>query len=353
MRPDIGRHSSISDRAMPWSGARSNGSQTMRHGTRGGRKRREQHEGASSVPFRCHGASDEVETRVGHQGAASRRPGLCDVVGTDHLGDQFAPLLALLSAVEATRSLRVGSFVLANDFRSPVLLAKEVATLDVLSGGRFELGLGAGWWKREYEQAGIAFDPASVRVSRMEEALQILKGLLANDPLTFSGRHYTVSHLNGLPKPIQRPHPPLLIGGGGKRVVSFAAREAGIVGLDVKARADGSGLDWTTATAAATLQKVEWIRQAAGNRFNELELNLISYAVVVTNDRQQAVQQLTRRWEVSEEQVIGMPHCLVGTVEQISDVLRERREQYGISYIVVPERSMEVFAPVVSHLTGT
>lgn len=279
--------------------------------------------------------------------------GYATLLVQDHFGDQFAPLLALLLAVEATSTLRVGSFVLDNDFRYPVLLAKEVATLDVLSGGRFELGLGAGWWKREYEQAGIAFDPARLRVSRMEEALQILKGLFADDPLTFSGRHYTVSHLNGLPKPIQRPHPPLLIGGGGKRVLSIAAREASIVGIDVKARADGSGLDWTTATAAATLQKVEWIRQAAGNRFNELELNLMTYAVVVTDHREQAVQQLVRRWEMTEEQVLEMPHCLVGTVEQISDVLRQRREHYDISYIVVPERSMEAFAPVVSRLTGT
>ena len=279
--------------------------------------------------------------------------GYATLLVQDHLGDQFAPLLALLMVVEATSTLRGGSFVLDNDFRYPVLLAKEVATLDVLSGGRFELGLGAGWWQPEYEQAGIAFDPASIRVSRMEEALQILKGLFADDPLTFSGHHYTVSHLNGLPKPIQRPHPPLLIGGGGKRVLSIAAREASIVGIDVKARADGKGLDWTTATAAATLQKVEWIRQAAGNRFNELELNLMTYAVVVTDHREQAVQQLASRWEMTEKQVLEMPHCLVGTVEQISDALRQRREHYGISYIVVPERSMEAFAPVVSRLTGT
>src|SRR6266568_4197945 len=157
----------------------------------------------------------------------------------DHLGDQFAPVPALLAAAEATHTLRIGSFVFDNDFRHPVMLAREAATLDLLSGGRFELGLGAGWNRSEYEQAGIPYDSPGVRVSRMEEALHIIKGLLADGPVNFSGKYYTVTDLEGHPKPVQRPHPPILIGGGGKRLLSIAAREATTVGFTPTFRAVG------------------------------------------------------------------------------------------------------------------
>src|SRR5438876_677403 len=163
----------------------------------------------------------------------------------DHLGDQLSPIPALVAAADATSTLRIGSLVFDNDFRHPVMLAKEAATLDVLSGGRFELGIGAGWLRSEYEQAGIPYDPPGVRVGRMEEALQIIKGLFADRPVTFSGTYYKVSALEGQPKPVQRPHPPILIGGGGKRILSIAAREATIVGFLPIVRPDGSGPDLT------------------------------------------------------------------------------------------------------------
>ena len=270
----------------------------------------------------------------------------------DHLEDQLAAVPALVAAAEATSSIRLGSSVFDNDFRHPVMLAKEAATIDLLFGGRFELGIGAGWAQSEYEQAGIPFDAGSIRVSRLEEALHIIKGLFAGEPLNFSGKYYTVTNLEGFPKPIQRPHPPIFVGGGGKRILSIAAREANIVGFGPRTRADGSGLDTTDATAEATERKVAWVRQAAGERFNELELNAIVFTVVVTDQRKQASEQLTQRFQMTTQQVLEMPHCLVGTADQITEDLLYRREKYGISYISVFDESMEAFAPVVARLVG-
>ena len=270
----------------------------------------------------------------------------------DHLEDQLAAVPALVAAAEATTSIRLGSSVFDNDFRHPVMLAKEAATIDLLSGGRFELGIGAGWAQSEYEQAGIPFDAGSIRVSRLEEALHIIKGLFAGEPLNFSGKYYTVTSLEGFPKPIQRPNPPIFVGGGSKRILSIAAREANIVGFGPRTRADGSGLDTTDATAEATERKVAWVRQAAGERFNELELNAIVFTVVVTDQRKQASEQLTQRFQMTTQQVLEMPHCLVGTADQITEDLLYRREKYGISYISVFAESMETFAPVVARLAG-
>lgn len=272
----------------------------------------------------------------------------------DHFGEQFAPIPALMAVVEVTNSIRVGSFVFDNDFRHPARLAKEAATIDVLSGGRFELGLGAGWWGAEYEQAGISFESPGVRVSRLEEAIHVIKGLFAQQPVSFSGNHYTVTNLNGHPKPVQKPHPPVLIGGGGKRLLSLAAREADIVSIGPKVRADGSGLDVTNALPEATTQKIAWLRQAAADRFEKLELNVIVFETVVTNDPKQAAQRTAERIGngIPWEQVLEIPHWLIGTVEQMSEALQERRERYGISYIAIFEESMEAFAPVIARLAG-
>ena len=270
----------------------------------------------------------------------------------DHLEDQLAAVPALVAAAEATSSIRIGSSVFDNDFRHPVMLAKEAATIDLLSGGRFELGIGAGWAQPEYKQAGISFDVGSIRVNRLEEALHIIKGLFAAEPLNFSGKYYTVTNLEGFPKPIQRPHPPIFVGGGSKRILSIAAREANIVGFGPKSRADGSGLDVTDATAEATERKVAWVRQAAGERFKELELNAIVFTVMVTDNRQQASEHLTQRFQMTAQQILEMPHCLVGTVDQITEDLLYRREKFGISYVSIFEESIEAFAPVVARLVG-
>ena len=275
------------------------------------------------------------------------------LVVPDHFRDHLAPVPALTAAALATTRLRVGSLVFSNDFRHPAVLAKEAATIDVLSGGRFELGLGAGWLREEYDQTGIRFDAPGTRVGRLEEAVTIIKGLLAGERVTFAGRHYAIADLEGRPTPVQRPHPPIAIGGGGRRTLSLAAREASIVGLVPRARRDGSGLDLNDLSDAATREKLEWVRSAAGARFDSLEINALIQAVAVAGQRMAAADQLASRFKVGRDVVLETAYVAVGTIDEICETLRQRRERYGISYLTVFERDMEAFAPVVARLAGT
>lgn len=279
--------------------------------------------------------------------------GYSTLVVPDHFRDHLAPVPALTAAALATTRLRVGSLVFSNDFRHPAVLAKEAATIDVLSGGRFELGLGAGWLRAEYDQAGIPFDAPGTRVERLEEAVTIIKGLLAGERVTFAGRHYTIADLEGRPTPVQRPHPPIAIGGGGRRTLTLAAREASIIGLVPRARRDGSGLDLTDLSDAATREKLEWIRAAAGDRFDSIEIHALIQAVAIAERRTAPADDLASRFKVARDVVLETVYVLLGTVEEICETLRQRRERYGISYLTVFERDMEAFAPVVERLAGT
>ncbi|HEX9987582.1 MAG TPA: TIGR03621 family F420-dependent LLM class oxidoreductase [Chloroflexia bacterium] len=269
----------------------------------------------------------------------------------DHFGNQLSPAPALATVACATSTLRIGSHVYDNDFRHPALLAKEALTLDLISDGRFELGIGAGWMRPEYEQTGIPFDEPAVRVGRLEEAVQIIKSLFGEEPVTFSGKHYNINGLKGYPPPIQRPHPPLLIGGGGKRMLTLAGREANIVALAPKALPDGS-LETKSLTASATARKVAWIRQSAGERLDDLEINTLLQAVQVTADREGATARFVADWGLTPEEVLGSPHLLIGDIEQITEDLQSRREQFGISYVVVFEANMQALAPIVARLAG-
>ena len=272
--------------------------------------------------------------------------------GSNH---QLAPVPALMAAADATNVLRVGSLVFSNDYRHPVLLAKEAATLDVLSGGRFELGLGAGWLKNEYEQIGLSFNTSGIRVERMQEALQVLKGLFTENPFTFTGKHYSITNLESFPKPLQKPHPPLLVGAGGKRMLSIAAQEADIIGILPIALTNGTISDNPTERLAGTIaQKVEWVRQAAGERFDEIELSII-VSLYITEHRQQKAEQIMREREwgnLAIQDVLDMPSILIGSVEEIVEKLHTLREQYGLSYFVIPDSSIDAFAPVVAQLAG-
>ena len=290
--------------------------------------------------------------------------GYSTLVTGDHLAfGLLSPGPALMAAADATTTLRLGTHVLANDFRNPVMLAHEIATLDLLSGGRVEFGIGAGWYHGDYEAAGIPFDAAGTRVQRLEEAVAVIKGLFGDEPVTFHGDHYQVQDLNLRPKPLQRPHPPIYIGGGGKRMLSLAGREATIAGLGNLSTRDGQ-MDYALSTAEGTAQKVAWIREAAGNRFEEIELHQLFNKVVVTDNRRRASEDVVR-WladfppEIvintarSAEEVLVAPYLLVGSVDQIVADLQERREHLGISYITVAEEYMDVFSPVVARLAGT
>lgn len=266
---------------------------------------------------------------------------------------QLAPIAALMAAADATKELRVGSLVFSNDYRHPALLAKEAATLDLLSGGRFELGIGAGWLRSEYEQTGMPFDPPGMRVERMQEALHILKGLFAEEPFTFTGKHYTITHLESLPKPLQKPHPPLLIGAGGKRMLSIAAREADIIGILPIALTSGTISGEPAERSAETVaQKVEWIRQAAGERFDEIELSMI-VSVEMTHNWRQSAERIVRErgWGgISAEQVMEMPSMLIGSKDQIVEKIQLLRERYAFSYFIISDESLETFAPIAAQL---
>jgi len=272
----------------------------------------------------------------------------------DFFGDQYAPVPALMAAAGVTTTLRLGTMVIDNDYRHPLLLAKEAATLDVLSGGRFELGIGAGWLRTEYEQAGLPFDRAGVRIDRLEEAIQVIKAVWADEPATFAGQHYCMTGVNGVPKPLQRPNPPLLIGGGKERMLKLAGREADIVGILTSDVSSGSLVsEIKERTPAAVMQKVEWIRQGAGARFEQIKLSLIP-TVIFTDDRLGETKALIQQqgWDVTAEEVWQMPSVLIGSIAQMVEDLQARREHYGFSYYVVSDEMMERFAPVVAQLNA-
>ena len=272
----------------------------------------------------------------------------------DHLDDQLAPVAALMAAADATTTLRIGSMVFANDYRHPVVLAKEAATIDVLSGGRFEFGLGAGWMAEDYRTAGIPMDRAGVRIERLEEALQIITALWDDGPVDFTGTHYRIDGLEGLPKPAQRPRPPIVIGGGGPKVLGLAARYADIVALNPNLRAGVIDAQaGPSATAEATEAKIAHIREQAGERFDQLELQTRIHLAIVTDDRDSIFEVFADGFGVTPEQARETPHALVGTVEQIVDDLVERRERFGISTIGLSASALDDLAPVIARLAGT
>jgi probable F420-dependent oxidoreductase len=274
---------------------------------------------------------------------------------SDHFGARPAIAPALVLAAEATTRLRVGSFVYDNDFRHPALLAQEVATCDLLTEGRFDFGIGAGWLKSEYDAAGLRFDAGGTRVDRLTEAVQLIKLLLTGEPVTFAGRHYQAKELTAGFKTVQKPHPRLTIGGGGRRLLTLAAREADAVSLMPRSRADGSGLDLADATEVAFTEKLSWIKQAAGARFATLELNTLVQAVTITDDRESAARELWDKWKQPAEDrpaedLLASPLVLIGSVEEIAATVERRRAQLGISSVTVFEKDLESFARVIERI---
>lgn len=282
--------------------------------------------------------------------------GYSTITVPDHFPDRLATVPALMAAADATETLRVASWVFCNDFRHPALLYKEAATIDLLSDGRFELGIGAGWLKSEYEMTNIPFDPPGVRVSRLEETVRIIQGLATGDPFQFTGEHYRIDGLAGAPLPVQKPHPPIYLGGGGKRLLTFAAREADIVGYCVKAL-PGGGLDHLEMRADALERKVEWVDAAAAGSSCDPERNMLIYVLEVTDTRRAAAERIARRFPgLTADDLLSSPHALIGTPDQMAENIRERRASYGISYIVINtgnEDHIDQFAPIVALLSGT
>jgi probable F420-dependent oxidoreductase len=272
----------------------------------------------------------------------------------DHLNDQLGPIAALMAAADATTTLRVGSLVFDNDYRHPVVLAKEAATIDLLSDGRFDLGLGAGWLVSDYEAAGIPYDSPGTRIERMEEGLQIIKALMAGGKYSFQGKHYQISEMEGYPLPVQKPHPLIVIGGGGRRMLQLAAREADIVNINFDLRAGRAGRDAArTGLAEATDEKLAWVREAAGDRLKDIELSVYIFMANITDDGESVAAMMAPSIGSEPREVLEIPHFLIGTVDEVAEHLRRRRDRYGISFVIIPGDVAESFAPVVERLAGT
>lgn len=271
---------------------------------------------------------------------------------TDHLSRQLAPTAALAAAAAVTRRLRIGPYVLANDFRHPLIVAREAATLDRLSGGRLDLGLGAGWKPSDYRQLGIAYDRPAVRIDRLQESLAIIRRLLAGEVLTHHGRHYHLERARVQPSPIQRPHPPIMLGGGGPRMLRIAAREAEIVSFVPQFSRAGRPM-MRHATESALADRVAAVRAAAGSRFEELELNVFVGDAGVIGGPQPLSTSIGALLKSAAPAVAGgSPYLLYGTIDQLRERMLKRRDRIGISSYGIPARAMESFAPLVAALAG-
>ena len=276
----------------------------------------------------------------------------------DHYLEVLSPVVALQCVADATEKLRVGTFVIANDYRHPAELAKQFATLDVLSGGRAEIGIGSGYAKNEYDALGLDYDTAGVRIERLDEAVRIIRRLLDGEKLTFAGKHYRITDYENHPKPVQA-HVPIMVGGGGRKVLSLAGREADIVGFAASGAGFG-GDPFASGTWEATVEKIGWIKEAAGERFDQLELN--SYSSIwphkITDDplgeaakHLDAVRARFPSLSITPEQLVESPHAFVGSVDFIVEKFQRMRAELGISYFMLFDP--DTLAPVVERLAGT
>ncbi len=272
----------------------------------------------------------------------------------DHLDDQWAPMVALTVAAEATTTLRVGTLVLDNDFRHPVVLAKEAATLDVVSGGRFELGMGAGWMTTDYRQSGIVMDKPSVRVARLGESLEIMRAMWQSGRATFEGDHYSVTEAIGSPAPVSPGGPPLVIGGGSKRILTLAGQYARTVSIVPSLAAGYVGPEVAAESVVEKYSdRVRWAREAAGERAGDLEFQCWTVAVQVVPNADEVLESLAPLFNLTPDQLRAAPVALIGTAGEITETLRKRREELGFSNIVVHEAEMDALAPVIAELAGT
>ena len=308
-----------------------------------------------SRPFRFAFSLDGLDgpDEIAARARRAEDMGYSAVVMTDHFDDRHGPLVAMTAVALATTSLRVGTLVLANDYRHPAVLAKELASLDQISGGRLEIGIGAGWMASDYEQAGIGFDRPGVRIERLDEAVTVLEGCFGEALFDFEGEHYKIAGLDSQPKPVQKPRPPLLMAGGGHRMLALAARRADIVGVNPSLHS--GAIDehaGPTATAEATDHKLAVVRDAAGERFGSIELQTRVHLAVLTDDAHALATAAAPAFGITAEQALASPHALVGTVDECVAAIEGWRERWGISYISLTGDAAEAMAPIVERLAG-
>jgi probable F420-dependent oxidoreductase len=296
-----------------------------------------------------HGPSGEAWLEMARK---AERDGFAVLSMPDHFTEQFAPLVALSAAAAVTKSIRFSMFVLANDMRHPGMLAKEAATLDVISNGRLELGVGAGWTKTEYDALGVPFDKPSIRIERLGESVKILRGAFTGEPVSFSGKHYRVTELSIKTRPVQK-RLPILLGGGGPKMLSLAAREADIIGI---ASDSSKRFSMTAPLGGFALDKVKeqagWVREAAGARYDSLELNIRILGVEVMADRDAAARKLAAQLNVPAEDLLDSPFVFLGTLEQIESQMKRMRDVLGVSYYTISQRHAEPLLPLVARITG-
>lgn len=272
---------------------------------------------------------------------------------TNHPIQSLAAIPAMAYAAAVTDTIKIGCRVFCIDYHEPVVLAKEAMTIDLLSGGRLELGLGAGWLADEYKAIGLEMDSPGKRISRLEDIIEGIKAYAAEGPLSISNNTINWQEFDGVPKPVQTPHPPIMIGGGSPRILRLAGREADIVSLNFNNRAGVIGPDGVkTSTAEKTLAKVNWIKEGAGDRFSDIEIEIGAYFTFVMDDAAPVMANFAQMFGLSEDEMSEHPHALFGDVSSICDELERRRDAFGISYITVGEDAMQAFAPVVSNLAG-
>ena len=284
--------------------------------------------------------------------------GYHSLVLPDHLLGQLSPVVTMATVAAATSTLRMSAFVMNNDLRHPAVLAQDLASIDVLSGGRLDVAIGAGWNKPEYDAIGMTFDPAPIRQARLAESITVLKGLFAGSPFSFTGEYYTISDYAAAPVPLQRPHPPFFIGGGGRRTLSLAGREADIVGLAPRILAAGT-VDAASLTLAATREKIDWVRDAAGDRFESLEFNIYPsiWPVTVTDDlrgeARRVIDALRSRTgvDLTTDDVIDSPHLFIGSIDRLVEKFLQLREELGVSSIMLG--TIDELTPVLERLTGS
>jgi probable F420-dependent oxidoreductase len=311
-------------------------------------------------PFRfLADAFDAASAReLGERARAAEAMGVTAFVLPDHLVPQLAPIPYLATIAALTERLRISAFVHNNDLRHPAVLAQELATLDVLSGGRLDVAIGAGWNEPEYRAIGLSFDPIHVRQARLAEAIAVLKGCFGEGAFSFAGEHYTITDYDAYPKPIQQPHPPIFIGGGGRATLTLAGREANIVGLAPRILS-GQRPDPRSITWAATAEKIGWVREAAGERFDDLEFNVYptQWPIVVTDDlrgeARRFIESMAERTgiELTEQEVIDSPHVYIGSIDRFVEKFSELRERLGINSFLVG--GLDELGPVVERLAGT
>lgn len=279
--------------------------------------------------------------------------GFSSLTMPDHFTDQLAPVPALMSAADATTKLRIGALVWDNDYKHPVVLAKELATMDLLSDGRLEIGIGAGWMISDYEQSGMVYDRPGVRIDRFVEGLSIIRSAMTGEKFSFSGAHYKVTDYTSAPLPVQRPCPPILIGGGGKRVLTLAAKLADIVGINPSLK-DGvvNAETISQMTAEAVSEKIEIVSNAAGSRMSEIELNIRTFLVNIRDSADEAINGTANMFKVEPKMIADSPFALMGPPAKIAEDLLERRERWGLSYVIVGGEDVNSFAPVIKILSG-